>query len=61
MVRSLRVELTDRAAGIDDGSDRLAFVIAAAVDWRMCGVDPGAAAGCVDVTGPRAGPSRIPT
>jgi hypothetical protein len=31
--------------GIDRRSDRLAFVIAAAPDRRMCGVDPGAAAG----------------
>jgi hypothetical protein len=59
VVRSLRVELADRAAGIDGRSDRLAFVIAAAADRRMCGVDPGAAAGCVAVARPRAGPSRM--
>jgi hypothetical protein len=35
------------------GSDRLAFVIAAAADGRMCGVDPGAGAG------PRAESSRM--
>jgi hypothetical protein len=49
VVRSLCVVLADRIAGIDGGSDRLAFVIAAAADRRMCGVDPGAAAGGVAV------------
>jgi hypothetical protein len=46
-------------AGIDRGFDRLAFDIAAAGDWRMSGVDPGATAGDPAVTGPRAGPSRM--
>jgi hypothetical protein len=59
MVRSLRVELADRFAGIDCGSDRLAFVIAAAPDRRMCGVNPGAAAGGPAVASSRAGPSRM--
>jgi hypothetical protein len=59
VVRSLRLELAHRAHRLDRRSDRLAFVIAAAADRRMCGVDPGAGAGCVDVARPRAGPSRM--
>jgi uncharacterized protein YndB with AHSA1/START domain len=51
--------LAHRVGGIECGPDRLAFVVAAAPDWRMCGVDPGAAAGCVDVARPRARPSRM--
>jgi hypothetical protein len=46
-------------AGIDRGFDRLAFVIAAAPDRRMCGIDPGAAAGPIAEASPRAGPSRM--
>jgi hypothetical protein len=58
-VRSLRAVLAHCATGVDRRSDRLAFVIAAAADRRMCGVDPGAATGCVAVPRPRAGPSRM--
>jgi hypothetical protein len=46
-------------AGIDRGFDRLAFVIAAAPDRRMCGIDPGAPAGGVVVASARARPSRM--
>jgi hypothetical protein len=59
MVRSPCAELAHRAHRLDRRSDRLAFVIAAAPDWPMCGVDPGAAACGPAVTGSRAGPSRM--